>query len=141
MNRCSEKSWLRTASSGLETVCLPSLSPNIIYIADNCFDRFYCDTIRLNNAEVWYDVLPSIQRNYYSTKKPTLFFNSSAINIVVHIRRKDGIAMKDSYYLQVIAELRKRFAKDAIHFWIHTDTELLSSAYYHSDTTIQQGNS
>lgn len=124
--------WLEKASQSKSAVCAPEDDPKIVYIADNCWDVFWCPHQDDKLYKAWYEVLPRLQRVFTSLSRNNTKFDPAVVNIAVHIRGGDaknriiGLSSRVTpltYYINIMKVLRSKFqALDRkIMFWVHTD--------------------
>ena len=96
---------------------------NVIYEIDNCWSLVYKNLSFINEIN-HPSVTPNIRTRYMSTPKPNTSFFSHRRNVVVHIRRGDGIISDVDYFNRAIeyynASLKTRHGVPPF-FWIESD--------------------
>lgn len=90
---------------------------NTLYIMDNCWELTYRPPM-VHSLTLMTKIL---QKMYFSTSKPSTGYNTSRINIAVHIRRGDARArlLPTDYYRAGINFYRQKYFRPV--FWLLSD--------------------
>jgi hypothetical protein len=119
VGRCHRAGWLALAAVGKQPPC----EADAVYVADNCFDRLWCQTLRTTRGRaLWFDrVLPQLRSRLPAA---LLHAPNSVHTVVVHIRRGDAGAriLADAVFLGAMRLVRARLGTNStMRFLVHTN--------------------
>lgn len=111
-------SWWSTRLRG------QACDPNVIYVVDNCWALVYDHPLVEKLYPINNTYLTNLRQAYHATPKPATGFNPNETNIVVHIRRTDGIVGTLEYFIEGIkffSNYTFPIPRGRPKFWIETD--------------------
>ena len=131
-SKCHVPGWLDSVADRANRTC--ATDHVTVYDADNCWDRFFCTTLKT-------PVLQNVLHGLWARVRlqPALAMDANRIHVAIHIRRGDlGLRrwLDTGYYSAVadgLVQRHERYLKAhpragplGLKFWVHTDTRNLT---------------